>query len=154
MRENRQVFPHKLRDGWAGPVLFGQAAERGVEAGVERLLQRLRREPRRLLPVVGQVDQSGDERARVRSAQRLLAVEVVEEITDCLLVERHALAVALVAQDAAEGFRRRIANADLVRHAAEEAFSNRLGGRKVGGKDDLAKERQLDLAARGGEAEA
>src|SRR5260370_13625581 len=104
MRENRQVFPHKLRDGWAGPVLFGQAAERGVEASVEGLLQRLWREPRRLLPGVGQIDEPGDERARVRAAQGLLAVEVVQEVNDRLLIERHGLAVALGPHDAAGGF--------------------------------------------------
>ena len=45
----------------------------------------------------------------MRAAQGLLAVEVVQEITDRLLVERDALAVALVAQDAADAIMVQIA---------------------------------------------
>ena len=74
----------------------------------------------------------------MRAAQRLLAIEVVEQISNCLLIERNTLAVALVAEDATECFGRRIADADLVRHAAEEGFVDELGGGQVGRKDHLA----------------
>ncbi len=76
-----------LRNRGSRPVLFGEAAEGGVEAGVERLLQRLRRQAGRLLAVVGEVHEPGDERPGVRATQRLLAIKVVEEIPDGLLVE-------------------------------------------------------------------
>src|SRR5207247_9564182 len=127
-------------DRGSGPVVLDQASERGVEAGVEGLFERLWREPGRLLPVVRQVDQARDQRAWVRTTQRLLAVEVVQQITDRLVVPGHALAVALVAQDAAERLGRRVADADLVGHAAEERFVDELGGRGVGGEHDLADE--------------
>src|SRR5690348_7753362 len=68
----------RLRNSGSRPVLFGEAAEGGVEAGVERLLQRLRRQARRFLAVVREVHEPGDQRPRVRAAQRLLAVKVVE----------------------------------------------------------------------------
>src|ERR1700681_2958063 len=96
----------ELADGGSGPVVFGQAAQGRVEAGVERLLQRLRSQTRWLLSVVGEVDQPRDQRPRVRAAQRLLSVQVVEQVADRLLVERHALPVALVPEDAAERLRR------------------------------------------------
>src|SRR5260370_15826407 len=85
-----------LPDGRPRPVVFGEAAQRGVEAGVERFLQRLRGQARRLLAVVGQGDQPRDQRPRVRSAERRLSVQVVEQISDLLLVERDALALSLV----------------------------------------------------------
>src|SRR4029077_6376148 len=122
-------------------------AEGGVEAGVERLLQRLRRQPGRFLAVVREVHEAGDQRPRVRAAQRLLAVKVVEQITNGLLIERHALPVALVAQDAAKGLRGWVADSDLVGHAAQEGFVDELRWRQVRGEDNLAKEWQLDLAA-------
>src|SRR5256886_4573391 len=136
-----------LADSGSRPVVLDQAAERGVEAGVESFLQRLGREPRRLLTVVRQVDQSRDERARVRATQRLLPVQVVEQVADRFLVPGHALPVALEAEDAAERLRRRVADADLVRHAAQEGFVDQLRRGKVGREHDLAEERQLDLAA-------
>ncbi len=81
VRRHRRAAPEAggsggpgLTDGGPRPVVLDEAAERGVEAGVERLLQRLRREPRGLLPVVGQVDQARDQSPRVRTTQRLLAV--------------------------------------------------------------------------------
>src|SRR5260370_436842 len=117
-----------LADGRSRPVVFGQAAQRWVEAGVERLLQGLRRQPRRFLPVVREVHEARDEGARVRSPERFLSVQVVEQVADRLLVERHSLAVALVAQDAAERLGRRVAYADLVGHAAQESFVDELGG--------------------------
>src|SRR4029077_10128618 len=128
MRGNHPGFLSFLSDLGAGPVLLGDRAEGGVEAGVESLLQRLRREPRRLLAVVGQVDKARDERTRVRSTQRLLAVEIVEEVADRLLVEVDALPVAFVPEDAAECLRRRVADADLVCHAAKEGLVYELGG--------------------------
>src|SRR6267143_5713627 len=73
-----------LRNRWPGPILFGEAAEGGVEAGVESLLQRLGRQPRRLLAVVREVHEPGDQRTWVRTAQRLFSVQVVEEIPDRL----------------------------------------------------------------------
>src|SRR6202171_1838674 len=121
-------YRRRLADCGSGPVVLGEAAQRGVEAGVERLLQSLRRQARRLLPVVGKVDEAGHERPRGGAAQRLLAVEIVEEVSERLLVECDALAVALVSKDAAEGLRRRVADADLVRHAAQEGFVDELGG--------------------------
>src|SRR5712692_3620226 len=71
-------------DRRTSPVVLGDAAQGWVEARVERLLQGLRREPWRFLPVVGQVHQPGDQRPRVRPAQRLLAVQVVEQVPDGL----------------------------------------------------------------------
>src|SRR5258708_29909158 len=91
-----------LADRGARPIVFGQAAQGWVEAGVERLLQGLRCQPGRLLPVVREVHEPRDQRARVRSAQRLLSVKVVEQVADSLLVERDALAVALVSRECAE----------------------------------------------------
>src|SRR5260370_39096983 len=85
--ETRPPEPRLLGYGGAGPVLFGQAAEGGVEAGVEGLLQRLRRQAGRLLAVVGEIHEPRDERPRVRTTQGLLAIKVVEQIPDGLLVE-------------------------------------------------------------------
>src|ERR1700682_6098063 len=64
-----------LSDRGSGPVVFGQAAERRVEAGVERLLEGLRSQAWRLLPVVGEVDEPRDQRAGGGPPPRLLCVE-------------------------------------------------------------------------------
>src|SRR4029077_16120396 len=109
-------------DCGARPVVLDQAAQRGVEAGVDRLLQRLRREPWRLLAVIGQVDQPRDQRPRVRAAERLFAVEVVKQVSDRLLVKGHALSFALESEDAPERLWRGVADADLVGHAAKECL--------------------------------
>src|SRR5207249_10434413 len=94
-----------------------------------------------------------DERPRVRASKRLLAVERVQQVGDRIRIERDALALALVPEDPAESLRRRVADADLVCHAAQERFIHGPGGREAGREAQLAKEGKLDLAARRREVE-